>query len=109
MVAAAVALKVAVVDPAATVTEAGTVSRALLLASVTAEPPAGAAVFKVTVQLAAVLVFRLTGLHVTDEMVGTVMIPLVPADPVITVPVASTPTGLFMVIAVVPAVGASVS
>ena len=41
MVAAAVALKVAVVAPAATVTEAGTVSEALLLASVTLEPPAG--------------------------------------------------------------------
>jgi hypothetical protein len=109
MVAAAVALKVAVVDPAAAVTDAGTVSEVLLLASVTAEPPAGAAVFKVTVQLAAVLVFRLTGLQATDEIVGTVMIPLVPADPVITVPAASTPTGLIMVIAVVTAVGASVS
>ena len=40
---AAVALKVALVDPAATGTRAGTVSAGLLLASVTAEPPAGAA------------------------------------------------------------------
>ena len=40
--AAAVALNVAVVAPAATVTDAGTVSWALLLASVTLVPPAGA-------------------------------------------------------------------
>jgi hypothetical protein len=46
---------------------------------------------------------------VTEEMVGTVMIPLVPADPVIPLPVALTPTGLIIVIAVVTAVGASVS
>lgn len=43
MLADAVALNVAVVAPAATVTDAGTVSRVLLLASVTAEPPTGAA------------------------------------------------------------------
>ncbi len=42
MEAAAVALKVAVVEPDATVTEVGTVSEALLLERVTAEPPVGA-------------------------------------------------------------------
>jgi hypothetical protein len=42
MEAAAVALNVAVVAPAATITVPGTVSEALLLASVTFEPPAGA-------------------------------------------------------------------
>ena len=42
MVAAAVALKVTVLDPAATVTDAGTESEVLLLARVTAEPPVGA-------------------------------------------------------------------
>jgi hypothetical protein len=41
--AAAVALKVAVVAPGATVTVAGTVSKALLLATVTLDPPVGAA------------------------------------------------------------------
>ena len=40
--AAAVALKVAVLAPAATVTDAGVVSEALLLARVTLDPPAGA-------------------------------------------------------------------
>jgi hypothetical protein len=43
MVTAAVALKLAVLDPDATVTEVGTESEALLLASVTAKPPAGGA------------------------------------------------------------------
>ena len=43
MEAAAVALKLALAAPAATVTEAGTVSDVLLLASVTVEPPARAA------------------------------------------------------------------
>ena len=38
MAAAAVALKVAVADPAATVTEAGTVSSGLLLARITVAP-----------------------------------------------------------------------
>jgi hypothetical protein len=43
MEAAAVARNVAVVAPAATVTDAGTVREALLLASVTLDPPVGAA------------------------------------------------------------------
>ena len=41
--AAAVALNVAVAAPAATITDGGTVSEALLLASVIAKPPVGAA------------------------------------------------------------------
>jgi hypothetical protein len=46
-----VAVKVAVVAPAATVTEAGTVTAELLLARPTANPPLAAATFSVTVQL----------------------------------------------------------
>jgi hypothetical protein len=46
-----VAEKLPVVDPAATVTEAGTVTAVLLLARVTANPPLAAATFSVTVQL----------------------------------------------------------
>src|SRR5580698_5244007 len=49
--AAAVALKVAVVAPAATVTEGCRVSRVLLLTSVTLVPPAGATWAMVTVQV----------------------------------------------------------
>jgi hypothetical protein len=48
MEAAAVAVKVAVVAPATTVTEAGTVSSVLLLASVTLDPLVGAAWVSVT-------------------------------------------------------------
>ena len=67
MTAAAVAEKVAVVAPAATVTEAGTVSEALLLASVTEEPPEGAACEIVTVQVLSALCPRLVGLQATPE------------------------------------------
>jgi hypothetical protein len=100
--AAAVALNVAVVAPAATVTDAGTVSEALLLASVTLAPPVGVAELKITVQLEAALVITFTGLQVRDEMMGTMMLPPVP-ETVSPVPVASTPTVLVMVIAVVTA------
>ena len=65
--AAAVALKVAVVDPAATVTDAGTVSEALLLASVTLDPPAGAVWVNVTVHVLTALCPRLVGLHAKPE------------------------------------------
>jgi hypothetical protein len=65
--AAAAALNAAVMAPAATVTEAGTVSEALLLASVTLDPPVGADWVSVTVQVLAALWPRLVGLHATVE------------------------------------------
>jgi len=46
-----VALNVAEVDPAATVTEAGTVSTVLVFVSVTTAPPAGATFVSVTVHV----------------------------------------------------------
>ena len=68
IVAAAVALKVAVVAPAATVTDAGTVSAALVLAKVMLEPPVGAVWVSVTVQVLTALCPRLVGLHATPEI-----------------------------------------
>jgi len=65
--AAAVALKVAVLAPTGTVTEAGTVSETLLLAKVTLEPPVGAAWVRVTVQVPTALGPRLAGLQATLE------------------------------------------
>ena len=44
-------MKLAEVDPPATVTDAGTVTAELLLARLTANPPLAAATFSVTVQL----------------------------------------------------------
>jgi hypothetical protein len=44
-------VKLAEVDPPATVTDAGTVTAELLLARLTANPPLAAATFSVTVQL----------------------------------------------------------
>jgi hypothetical protein len=67
MEAAAVALKVAVVDPAATVTDAGTMSNALLLDSVTEEPPAGAFCVSVTVQVLTALWLSVVGLQATPD------------------------------------------
>ena len=51
LTAVTVAVKLAVVAPAATVTEAGTVTDELLLARFTVNPPVAAAAFSVTVQL----------------------------------------------------------
>ena len=65
--AAAVALKIAVVAPAVTVTEAGTVRETLLLASATLDPPVGAACVRVTVQVLMALCPRLVGLQATPE------------------------------------------
>ena len=67
LIVAVAALNVAVVEPAATVTDAGTVSAAILLASVTKDPPAGAVCVKVTVQLLTALCPRLVGLHTTPD------------------------------------------
>ena len=65
--AAAVAVKVAVVAPADTATEGGTVSNELLLASVTVEPPVGAVCVSVTVHVIVPLWPRLAGLHATPD------------------------------------------
>ena len=65
--AAAVALNVVVVAPAATVTDAGTVSKVPLLDSVTLDPPAGAVWVSVTVHVLTALCPRLAGMHITPE------------------------------------------
>jgi hypothetical protein len=51
LTAVAVAVNVALLDPAATVTDAGMVTAVLLLARLTASPPVAAAAFNETVQL----------------------------------------------------------
>jgi hypothetical protein len=60
-------VKVAVVLPADTVTEAGTVAEALLLASEIDTPPDGAALLKVTVPVADAPPLTLVGLTAMDE------------------------------------------
>jgi hypothetical protein len=76
MEAAAVALKVAVVDPPATETVDGTVSKVLLLASVTCVPPAGAVWLSVTVQVLTALALNEEGEQVTGRRDGTTIEPL---------------------------------
>ena len=79
IVAAAVALKVAVVAPAATVTEGGTASDELLLDSVTLEPPIGADCVRVTVHVLVAPPPNAIGEQVNGDRVGTVIVPP-PAD-----------------------------
>jgi hypothetical protein len=89
--ATAVALKVAAVAPAATVTETGTASEALLLARVTFEPPAGAVRVRVTVQVLTALCPRLVGLHAkvdTDTGVTRPIVAVVELVPSVAVTVA---------------------
>jgi hypothetical protein len=59
----AVAVKFTDEDPAGTITEAGTLSFALLLESDTIAPPVEAGCAKVTVQVEVLAEFRLVGLH----------------------------------------------
>jgi hypothetical protein len=66
----AVELKVPVVDPAATVIDAGTLNRLLLLVSITAEPLAGATCDSVTVQVLTPEGPRFDGLHPRPEITG---------------------------------------
>ena len=66
-IAAVVALNVAVVAPAATVTDAGTVSEELVLASAILAPPAGADWVKVTLHVLDEFGPRLAGLHESEE------------------------------------------
>jgi len=86
----AVTAKVAEVADAATVTETGTVNVALPAERATAVPPAGAAWFKVTVQVLALPEDRLEGLHcrevraIGEIKVKVVVRELLPIEPVIT-------------------------
>ena len=67
LMVAVVALKVAVVAAAATVTDAGTVRVELVLVKVTEAPPVGAAWVRVTVQVLEEFGPRLVGLQASEE------------------------------------------
>jgi hypothetical protein len=66
---AAVDVKFDVVEPAATITEAGTVSDELLSETATAEPPEGAAPESVIVQIDVAPEVRLVGEHCNVDTV----------------------------------------
>ena len=72
--ATVLAVNVAVVDPAATVTEAGTVALALLLERVTVKPPVGAVPLRVTVPVLEEPPITEVGLRTSEEMVGAVIV-----------------------------------
>jgi len=67
-----VTVNVAILLPAATVTEIGTVAEVLLLDSETFVPPEGALLVKVTVPCTEVPPAMLAGLSETDETVAAV-------------------------------------
>jgi len=67
-------VKVAVVAPEATVTEAGTVAEALLLERLATKPPEGAGLDSVTVPVLEEPPTTELGLRTSDEMVGAVMV-----------------------------------
>jgi len=109
MLAAAVALNVAVVAPAVTVTEAGTVSEALLLASVTLDPPAGAAWVSVTVHVLVAPALNAVGEQAGGDREGTVIVPP-PADVTLRpFPLESAPSRFDIGIAAVVVPGATVA
>jgi hypothetical protein len=109
-VAAAVAVKVAVVAPAATVTDGGTVSSVLLLAILTVVPPEDAACARVSVQVLAPPPVRLKGEHTIDEIETDVTVIVPPEDVKPTLlPFGSAPTALVNCIAFVVALAASVA
>ncbi len=100
----AVAVKVFVVVPAETDTDAGTVNNPLLLDSVTVAPPVGAACDNVTVHVDVPPVPKLVGLHeseLTATAEGTVRLPPV-ALVVIAAPVPDAAVGLLTAIGIVP-------
>jgi hypothetical protein len=68
--AAVVALKVAVVAPAATVTDAGTERVELLLVRVTVAPPVGADPVRATLQVEVPDPVRTAGTHDSEATVG---------------------------------------
>jgi hypothetical protein len=92
----AVAVNVADVAPAATVTEAGTERSVLSLLSETAAPPEGAALERVTVQELVPAGLRLVGVQESVLTWGKdccmVTVPLLPAETVAIDPSVPTPT-----------------
>jgi hypothetical protein len=82
--AAVVALKVADIAPAATVTDAGTARVELVLVKVTVAPPKGAAWVRVTVQVEALELFSVAGRQDREPTVGKT------APPVTVPPVAKS-------------------
>ena len=77
--APAVAMKEAELAPATTATVAGTLRLALLLASATLLPPAGAAWFRATVQVLAAPEFTVPGLQVSSvKLIGAAVVIVAP-------------------------------
>lgn len=101
----AVAVNEALIDPAAIVTEAGTVRNPLLLDRETAAPPLGAAWFSDTVQFDAAPETNAAGLQLSELTVAALAIVVVPPVPAIAiaVPAGDDAIVLLMFIGILPA------
>ena len=102
-------MNVAELAAAATVTDAGTVSVALLFDRVTIAPPVGAALLRLTVQVLEALGPRLVGLQASAEMstgAATEMLPPV-ADMGMAFPIVDAPNAPLTPIVIELALGAS--
>jgi hypothetical protein len=107
----AVAWKVAVVAPAVTATDGGTVKLVLLSDRLTNAPPLGAGSDSATVQVDDALDATVVGVHASVETLGmTVIVPPVPTKSA-SVPFGKAPTTLLMVSvsSVLPLVGTRVA
>jgi hypothetical protein len=102
--AAVVALKVAVVANAGTVTDAGTVRVVLLFVRMTAAPPTGAGPVSVTVQVEVLELFKVVGRQARELTVGSVPTVTIPpvAESGIALAAAEDATALRIPTAVVP-------
>ncbi len=81
LIVVVVALNVAVVAAAATVTDVGTVRVAFVFVSATTAPPAGAAWVRVTVQVLEEFCPRLVGLHTKEDTnTGATRLIVAPAE-----------------------------
>ena len=101
----AVAVRVVLVDPVATVTEAGTGNRVLLLESDTVAPPVRAGLFKVIAQVVAALLLKLAGVQASElTITGANRLMLAVCD----VPLRVAVRVAVPLLAMVPAVAANV-
>src|SRR5436190_7875559 len=100
-------VNVAVVAPAATVTEVGTLAAVLLLASITTAPPAGAAALSVTVPVLFAGPVRLPGFSVIEASATEVVSRVVLAVAVALGVAVAVAGGVGVTVAVGVGVGAS--
>src|SRR5579872_6384665 len=108
MFPAAAAMNGVAVAPAGNVTDPGTASKPLLLASDAVTPPTGAAIFRLNEQFDEALGLKVPGAQAKEESAGTAIAAEPTTETGKAEPAGFTPAGFEMDIADVVALGASV-